>query len=114
MQIVRTIIWVLVLVALLLFSLNNWHGVEVKIWENLVLETKLPVLVLTAFLMGMLPTWLVLRAHRWQSSRRITTLERNQIAVTQPPVTQAAQPAAAPPLSATSADPITDPIPPLM
>ena len=106
MQIVRTIIWVLVLVALLLFSLNNWHGVEVKIWENLVLETKLPVLVLTAFLMGMLPTWLVLRAHRWQSSRRITTLERNQIAVTQP--------ATPPPVSATSADTVIDPIPPLM
>lgn len=101
MQIVRTIIWVLVLVALLLFSLNNWHGVEVKIWENLVLETKLPVLVLTAFLMGMLPTWLVLRAHRWQAARRITTLERNQIAV-------------APAAPATVVDPIIEPIPPLM
>ena len=101
MQIVRTIIWVLVLVALLLFSLNNWHGVEVKIWENLVLETKLPVLVLTAFMMGMLPTWLVLRAHRWQSSRRITTLERNQIAF-------------APAVAAPLADPIIDPISPLM
>lgn len=105
MQIVRTIVWVLVLVALLLFSLNNWHGVEVKIWENLVLETKLPVLVLTAFLMGMLPMWLVLRAHRWRSARRITTLERNQIAVTPVPATGTVL---------ADADPVIEPLPPQM
>ncbi len=105
MQIVRTIIWVLVLVALLLFSLNNWHGVEVKIWENLVLETKLPVLVLTAFLMGLLPMWLVHRAHRWRADRRITTLERNQIAVAPAPVT---------PVAAPVTDPVIEPVTPLM
>ena len=31
MQVIRTIVWVLVLVALLLFSVNNWQDVEVKI-----------------------------------------------------------------------------------
>ncbi len=103
MQIVRTIIWVLVLVVLLLFSLNNWHGVEVKIWENLVLETKLPVLVLTAYLMGLLPMWLVHRAHRWRSARRITTLERNQIAIAPAPVTPVVDPVV---------DPLIQPVPP--
>jgi len=31
MQVIRTIVWVLLLVALLLFSVNNWQDVEVKI-----------------------------------------------------------------------------------
>ena len=55
MQIIRTAVWVLLLVALLLFSLNNWNPVEVKIWEGLILETKLPALVLLSFLLGLLP-----------------------------------------------------------
>ena len=59
MQIIRTIVWVLVVVALLLFSLNNWTPVEIKIWEGLILETKLPALVLTAFLLGLAPMWLL-------------------------------------------------------
>ena len=45
MQIVRTIIWVLILVGVLLFSFFNWREVEVTIWDNLVLETKVPALI---------------------------------------------------------------------
>jgi hypothetical protein len=37
MQIVRTIVWVLLLVALLIFSAFNWNPVDVKIWEDLIL-----------------------------------------------------------------------------
>jgi len=59
MQIVRTIVWVLLLVALLLFSINNWQDVEVKIWEGLILQTKLPALVIVSFLAGLLPMWLL-------------------------------------------------------
>ena len=55
MQIIRTTVWVLVLVALALFSFNNWNPVEVKIWEGLIFETKLPALVLFSFLLGLLP-----------------------------------------------------------
>ena len=75
MQIVRTIVWVLLLVALLLFSINNWQDVEVKIWENLILQTKLPALVITAFLLGLLPMWLLNKGTRWRFNRRINALE---------------------------------------
>ena len=75
MQIIRTIVWVLVLVALLLFSLNNWETVEVKIWEGLILETKKPVLVLASFLLGLLPMWLLHKGARWRMNRRISFLE---------------------------------------
>ncbi len=75
MQIVRTIVWVLLLVALLLFSINNWQDVEVKIWEHLILQTKLPALVIAAFLLGLLPMWLLNKGTRWRFTRRINALE---------------------------------------
>jgi uncharacterized integral membrane protein len=85
MQLIRTIVWVLLLVALLLFSLNNWQTVEVKIWENLILETKLPVLVVTSFLAGLLPMWLLHKGARWRMNRRISSLENTVKATSTPP-----------------------------
>jgi len=75
MKIVRTIVWVLLLVGLLIFSVNNWNPVEVKIWEGLVLETKIPALVVIAFMIGLIPMWLLHRAARWNADRRIASLE---------------------------------------
>ena len=75
MQIVRTIVWVLLLVALLIFSINNWNPVEVKIWEGLVLETKIPALVVIAFLLGLVPMWLMHRVSQWYYKRRLGSLE---------------------------------------
>ena len=75
MQIVRTMVWVLLLAALLVFSAFNWNPVEVKIWEGLVVETKIPALVLIAFLIGLVPMWLLHRASKWQLNRRIGSLE---------------------------------------
>lgn len=75
MQIIRTIVWIVIAVALALFSLANWQTVEVRIWEGLVLETKLPALVIVAFLLGLLPTWLLHKVTRWRMGRRISSLE---------------------------------------
>lgn len=77
MQIIRTVIWVLVLVALGLFTLNNWQPVEVKLWEGIILETKLPALVIVSFLMGFLPMWLLHKGVRWQLNRRIGMMENS-------------------------------------
>ncbi len=75
MQVVRTILWVLLFVGLLAFSFFNWKPVEVTIWDNLILETKVPALVIVSFLLGMIPTWLLLRGTKWRLKRRINTLE---------------------------------------
>ena len=75
MRIVRTVIWVVLLVALVLFSINNWTPVTVKIWEGLLWESKLPALVIVSFLAGWLPTWLVHLAGKWRLKRRISALE---------------------------------------
>ena len=71
MQIVRTAVWVVIIITLLLFAFNNWTPVQVKIWEDLVLDTRLSALVIVAFLLGMLPTWLISRLGRWRLTRRI-------------------------------------------
>jgi hypothetical protein len=75
MQFIRTLFWVLILAALLIFSAFNWKPVEVQIWTNLVLETKIPALVIAAFLLGLVPTWLLHRGTRWRLNRRIAHLE---------------------------------------
>jgi len=75
MQIVRTIIWVLILVGLLAFSIFNWDPVEVTLWENVVLETKVPALVIVSFLLGLLPMWGYHRSVKWSLNRRIRSLE---------------------------------------
>ena len=77
MQIVRTIVWILILLALLIFSFFNWQPVEVTLWDNLVLETKVPALVIVAFLLGLVPTWLYHRSVKWSLSRRIRSLENS-------------------------------------
>ena len=87
MQIIRTATWVLVLVALLLFSVNNWTTVEVKIWEGLILETRLPALVILSFLLGLLPMWLLHLGARWRWNRRISALENTVKAVAPSPST---------------------------
>ena len=75
MQILRTVIWVVLVIALLIFAVNNWTVVQVKIWENLIWETKLPMLLLIAFLLGMLPMWLLHTGTRWRLKRRISSLK---------------------------------------
>jgi len=90
MQIVRTIIWVLLLTALLVFSFANWEPpVTVKIWQNLVVETKIPAIVVVSFLIGFVPMWLRYRAARWQLQRRIATLEATARSAAQLPISSA-------------------------
>lgn len=114
MQAVRTIVWVLALVALLAFSYLNWRPVEVAIWPSLVLETKIPALVVISFLLGLIPTWLVHRGVKWQMQRRISALENaaraNAVSTpVQPPVAEPTPEIE--PVPAVSDMPIAEPAP---
>ena len=75
MQVVRTIVWVLLVVALALFSFANWVPVTLRLWDGVLIDTMLPALVITAFALGFVPMWLIHRAAKWQLRRRITALE---------------------------------------
>lgn len=75
MQVLRTIGWVLLVCAILIFSFYNWRPVEVMIWENMVLETKVPVLVVVAFLIGFAPLLAYHLSVKWSLKRRVRNLE---------------------------------------
>ena len=106
MQIIRTIVWVILLIALLLFSINNWQDVEVKIWEGLILQTKLPALVVVSFLLGLAPMWLLHKTAAWRLRRRIGTLENSVRAASVSVPVESPAPAPAPaPVKATTEPP---------
>ena len=77
MKILRTIIWVLAAAAFLIFAIYNWQAVELTLWQNLVLETKVPVLVLLAFALGFVPLYAYHLSVKWALSRRVRTLENS-------------------------------------
>ena len=84
MQFLKTVFWVLVAVLVALFSFRNWFDVTVNLWGDIQADIKLPVLLLIVFLIGFLPTWLILRARIWSHRRRIEAMERNRL-VSLPP-----------------------------
>ena len=88
MQILRTLVWALLLVALVAFSVANWTDVTVHIWPGILMDTKIPAIVIIAFAIGFVPMWLYLRATKWQAKRRIQSLESaaRVMQATPPPV----------------------------
>ena len=75
MQILRTVLWVLLAVVLVVFALYNGKPVEVQVWPTLIWEPPLAALTIMAFLLGLVPMWLVHRTVRWRLKRRIASLE---------------------------------------
>lgn len=77
MKVLRTIIWVLTLIGFLIFAIYNWKPVELTLWQNLVLETKVPVVALLAFALGFLPLMAYHLSVKWALGRRVRTLENS-------------------------------------
>lgn len=75
MKILRTMIWVIAAIGFLIFAVYNWKPVELTLWQNLVLETKVPVLAMLAFAAGFVPMWALHRSVVWGLNRRIRALE---------------------------------------
>ena len=95
MAILRTIVWVALTVILVIFSMANWDPITVSIWPGQVLDTKLPMVILVAFLIGSVPMWIALRASRWSLKRRLDSSER-QLADLRAMATRTAEPLAPP------------------
>jgi putative membrane protein len=77
MQFLKTLFWVLIAVLLALFTSRNWTPVTLNLWGDIQADIKLPVLLVIAFLLGWLPTWLLMRTRVWGHRRKIEALERN-------------------------------------
>jgi lipopolysaccharide assembly protein A len=73
MQFLKTLFWVILAVVLVLFASANWQPVTINLWGNLQADVKLPLLVITAFLLGFVPTLVVYRARLWSLQRRLET-----------------------------------------
>ncbi len=80
MQFLKTLFWVLIAVLVALFARANWTPVTLNLWNDIQADTKLPVLLFVGFLIGWLPTWLILRARIWSMQRRVDAMERNRLA----------------------------------
>jgi len=95
MQFLKTLFWVLIAVVVALFASRNWSGVTISLWDDIQADIKLPILLLITFLIGFLPTWLILRARIWSLQRRVDAMERNRIAaLPSEPTTESGGPAA--------------------
>ena len=70
MQFLKTLFWIILVVALMLFAIANWTMVTINLWGGLQADINLPVLVIGAFLLGFLPPFLLLRARGWAARRR--------------------------------------------
>lgn len=104
MQFLKTLFWVVLTVAAVVFAMRNWTPVSVNLWGGLIVEAKLPVLLYGAFLLGLLPMLGWASASRWRLRRRIDSQERAladiRAATEMPPVVTAA-----PPLSPATVEP---------
>jgi uncharacterized integral membrane protein len=92
-QFLKTLAWLVVAVVLILFAQANWEIVTLNLWGGLQADIKLPVLVIGAFLLGFLPTYLVHRTRIWSLKRRLETTPPAVVAnapiVRAPPVPEA-------------------------
>ncbi len=85
MQFLKTLFWIALTVVLVLFAKANWNAVTLRLWGGLEADVKLPVLVLAAFLVGFLPTFIIYRARLWSLRRRLEPSERHVSVVPPPP-----------------------------
>ena len=80
MRFLTTVFWVLLAVLVTLFGYRNWNNVTLNLWGDIQADIKIPILLLIVFLLGFVPTWLVMRARIWALDRRIDALDRSRAA----------------------------------
>jgi uncharacterized integral membrane protein len=76
MQFLKTLSWVLIAVIVVLFGTRNWTDVTLSLWGDIQADIKIPILLLIVFLIGFLPTWLIMRARIWSGRRRLEAMAR--------------------------------------
>lgn len=80
MAFLRTLFWIALTAIVVVFAFRNWVPVPVNLFGDVVIETKLPMLLLIGFLLGFVPLYVWHRATRWRHKRQLTTLERTPAA----------------------------------
>jgi len=84
MNFLKTLFWVLLAVLVALFATRNWADTTLSLWGDIQADVKVPILLLVVFLLGFLPTWLIMRARIWTMRRKLEALDRQRATVTMP------------------------------
>lgn len=108
MQFLKTLLIVFTVAVAVAFAFNNWDYVSLRVWSGLLLDINLPLLMLTCFLLGLIPTWLWQRAIRWQLRQRLSQSERTVADLRAAVAAASATPAPAPEPVLTTALPPAD------
>ena len=85
MRFLSTVFWALLAALAVLFGARNWTDVTLNLWGDIQADIKVPVLLLIVFILGFLPTWLIMRARLWSCKRRIEALDRQRATAAAPP-----------------------------
>lgn len=89
MQFLRTVFWVVIFVVGVLFAVANGQVVQVHLWGDLIADMPLWLVVMIAFLIGLLPVLILHRATRWSLKRKLDaanrTLTESLAAAPEPP-----------------------------
>jgi uncharacterized integral membrane protein len=80
--------WVLLAVVAVLFAVRNWTPVTLNLWGDIQADIKIPILLLITFLLGFLPTWLLMRTRIWSHRRRLEAYERSRASGAAPALVQ--------------------------
>lgn len=80
MRFLLILFWVVVAAFVTLFAADNWRDVTIDLWSNLQADVKIPVLLLFAFLLGFVPTWLTFRAKIWRLRNRVSPARPEPVA----------------------------------
>lgn len=85
MQFLKTLFWVLVAVVVVLFAARNWTPVTLNLWGDIQADIKIPILLLIFFVLGFLPTYLVMRTRLWTHRRKLDSFERSRASASAQP-----------------------------
>jgi uncharacterized integral membrane protein len=80
MQFLKTLFWIVLTILLVLFASRNWTIVPIHLWGGILIDVKLPFLILAAFLLGFLPPFFLYRARMWALRRRYETAQPQVVA----------------------------------
>ncbi len=75
MRFLQILLWVILLILIIIFSVNNWTPITISIWGGLLIDTKLPVLMVGSFLIGFFPLYLWYRITKWRLNRKVNKVQ---------------------------------------
>ena len=107
MQFLKILFWCLLAFVAALFTYGNWTSVTINLWSETEALVKLPFLLIVAFLIGFLPTYIYHRVVRWRLNQRLVNADRSLVEARALPIAPPPPPPLATPPVATVARDVT-------